>query len=69
MSGRQLFLKAVGASYWRSDNGVATFLRYEGEPPADLEAAKELVHACVDAGSVRYIWLQGKMTTVSVLWD
>ncbi len=66
---RQKFLEAVGASYWRADNGVARFLRYDGPTPTDFDAALELARVQLGADAVNYLWLGGQMHTIRPLWD
>lgn len=65
---RQMFLEAIGASYWRP-NGCATFMRYRGELPQDLAAAQALAEAQLGPEGLRYIWYRGRMHTVRPLWD
>lgn len=66
---RQMFLEAVGASYWRADNGVARFLRYDGPTPTNFDAALVLARVQLGADAVNYLWLRGKMHTIRPLWD
>lgn len=68
MATRQMFLEAIGASYWRT-NGLAIFMRYEGAVPEDIDAAQALVANQVGARGLHYVWLRGKMHTVRPLWD
>lgn len=68
MATRQMFLEAIGASYWRP-NGCAVFMRYQRDVPEDLAAAQALAASLVGARGLHYIWLRGRMHTVRPLWD
>lgn len=68
MATRQMFLEAIGASYWRL-NGCATFMRYLGEKPKDLAAARALAAEQLGELGLHYIWLGGTMHTVQPLWN